>query len=101
MKRSKIFFKLVQKDNGDVFCNGVHIKPFGENIISIKDEEYDLNLIIHTYFTNTKLTTKFMDKAKKLTVFNIVERKRFYSVKANKASILARMEDAWYTKRNS
>ena len=48
MKRSKIFFKLVQKDNDDVFWKGVHNKPLGENIISFKDEEYDLNPNIHT-----------------------------------------------------
>ena len=35
-----------------------------------------------------------MDNEKKLTVFNIVERKRVYSITDNRASNLARMEDA-------
>ena len=41
MKRSEIFFKLVEKDNGDVFWNGVFIQPLGENRISFNDGEYD------------------------------------------------------------
>ena len=43
MERSKKFFKLVKKRNGEVFGNGVYIIPLGENIISIKDEEYYIN----------------------------------------------------------
>ena len=31
MERSKIFFKLEEKSNGDVFWNGVSIPPLGEN----------------------------------------------------------------------
>ena len=36
MKRSKIFFKLEEKDKADVFWNDAFIQPLGENRISIK-----------------------------------------------------------------
>ena len=38
-KRSKIYFKLVDKDIRDVLQNRILIKPLGENRIIIKDEE--------------------------------------------------------------
>ena len=61
MKRSKIFFKSVEKGNGDAFWNKILIKPLGENRISIIDEEYEINPNIQAFFTNTKLTTKHMN----------------------------------------
>ena len=41
MKRNKNFFKLVE-DDGEVFWNKIPIKALGENMISIKDQEYDI-----------------------------------------------------------
>ena len=49
--RSKNFFKLVEKANGDVFWNGVHIKPIGGNGISITDKDYAMTPAIEDYFT--------------------------------------------------
>ena len=40
MKRSKSFFKLEEKSNGDVFWNGIFNQPLRENRINIKNEEY-------------------------------------------------------------
>ena len=42
MKRSNIFFKLVQKPNGDVFWTNVLSKRAAEKIIEIEDKEYVL-----------------------------------------------------------
>ena len=36
-KRYKIFLKIVEKDNGDVFWIGVLVKPFRENAVEIKN----------------------------------------------------------------
>ena len=56
MKTSDNFFKLEQ-DGNKVFWNKIPIEAFGENRLSIKDREYDINPNIQKYFTNTKLTT--------------------------------------------
>ena len=61
MKRSKNFFNLEEQPNENVFWNKILIKALGENRISIKHEEYDVNPIIQAYFTNTKSTTTIMD----------------------------------------
>ena len=59
METSKNFFKLEQKDRGEVFWNGAFIEPLGENRIRVKDQEYEITPDIQAHFTNTKLTTKF------------------------------------------
>ena len=69
----KLFPKLEEKDNGEVFWNKVLVKAKRENRIKFKDEEYDINPTIQAYFTNTKLTTKHMDDLDKLTAFNILK----------------------------
>ena len=61
MKRSENFFKLEEKDNGDVFWNKILIKPLRDNRIAFGDEEYDTKLPDSSIFLNTKLTTKHMD----------------------------------------
>ena len=60
MKTSKIFFKLTE-DGVNVYWNGEQIEPPGDNRIRIKDREYDISPDIQAYFTNTKLTTNFLD----------------------------------------
>ena len=77
LKRSRNFFKLEAKDNGDVFWNKVLVKAKRENRINIKDEDYVINPTIQLYFTNTKLTTKPLDNEDKLTVFNSLENVAF------------------------
>ena len=52
-KGSKNSFKLVEKDNCQVFWNKITIKALGENRISIKNQEYDIKLNIQNNFTNT------------------------------------------------
>ena len=42
MTRSKIFFKLEEKSNGDVFWNDVFIQQLGENGIKNKILEFDI-----------------------------------------------------------
>ena len=64
MKRSKNSFKVETKENGGMFWNGVFNKPLGDNNVSNKNEEYDINPDIQAYFTTTKLTTKRMDVEK-------------------------------------
>ena len=77
MKTSKNFFKLAE-DGGKVYWNEVLINPLGDNRISIKDREYDISPDIQAYFTNTKLTTKFLDKFEKETVFDILQNVGFH-----------------------
>ena len=73
MKKSKIFFKLEQ-DGNELFWNKIPIKALGDNRISIKDHEYDINPIIQEYFTNTKQTTKNMNNEDKSTVYDILKK---------------------------
>ena len=61
MRRSKNFFKLEEKSNGDVFWHGVFIQPLGANRINVKNEEHDITPNFQNYFTNTKSTTKSLD----------------------------------------
>ena len=72
MKTSKNFFKLTE-DSGKVYWNGEYIEPLGDNRIRIKDREYDISPDIQAYFTNTKLTTNFLDNFEKETVFEILK----------------------------
>ena len=96
MKESKSFFKLVEKDNGQVFWNKISIKALAENRISIKDQEYDIKPNIQKYFTITKLTTKLMDNEDKLSVYDILKNTGFYSMKDTKGLNSARKKDALY-----
>ena len=93
MKESKKFFKLEQTDKDKVFWNKNPIKPLGENRISIKDHEYDIKPNIQAYFTNTKQTTKNMDDEDKLTVYDILKKTGFYSMRHTKGVNSARMKD--------
>ena len=75
MKRTKNFFKLEKKDNVDVYWNGVLNQPLRESRIVIKKQELDVPPDNQAYFifTNTKLTTKFLDNVEKETVFDTLE----------------------------
>ena len=94
MKRSKNFFEIVEKDNGVVFWNGVLNKTLGENSISTKNDEYDINPDFQAYFSNKKYTSKSMDNEGRLTVFKILNKMDFYSMIHNKGLSSARMKDA-------
>ena len=72
MKTSKNFFKLTE-DGRRIFWNYVFTNPLGDNSIRIKNQEYDISPEIHAYFTDTKLTTVFLDKFEKETVFDIFQ----------------------------
>ena len=94
MKENKNFFKLVE-DDGQIFWNKTPIKALGENRVSIKDQDYDINTI-QSYFTNTKLTTKNMHDEDKSPVFDILKSTGFYSMKHTKVLNSARTKDALY-----
>ena len=96
MKGIKNFFKLEEKDDGEVFWNKIPIKALGENRIIIKDREYDIKPNIQTNFTYTKLTTKNMVDEDKSTVYDILKNNGFYSMKHTKGLNSARMRDAFY-----
>ena len=83
MKKSVFFLKLVEKANGDVFWNGVHIKPLVRKRNTIMDTEYDIGSNIQEFFGRTFLTTKPMNNEVKLTVFNNLEKTSFYSKTQN------------------
>ena len=72
MKTSKKFFKLTE-DGGKVYWNEVLINPLGDNRIRNKDQEKDISPDFQAFFTNTKLTTKFLDNFEKETVFHILQ----------------------------
>ena len=84
MKGNRNFFKLVEKDDGKVFWNKIPTKALKENRISIKDQEYDIKPIIQTYFTNTNLSTKNIVDEGKSTVYDILKKTGFYSMKHTK-----------------
>ena len=77
MKKSKKFFKLLQKGNGKVFWNRVIFEQLRENRNSIKDVDYDITPDIQAHITNTKLTTKLLDNVEKETVFDIFKKLGF------------------------
>ena len=95
MKTSKNFFKLTE-DDGKVYWNEVLINPLGDNRISIRDREYDISPDIQAYFTNTKLTTNFLDNFEKETVFDILQNVGFYDNIPKIGFKAARMKDALY-----
>ena len=95
MKTSKKFFKVTE-DDGKVYWYEVLINPLGDNRISIKDREYDFSPDIQAYFTNTKLTTKFLDNSEKETVFDILPNVGFYDNIPKIGFKAARTKDALY-----
>ena len=95
MKRCKNFFKLEQEGNR-VFWNKTPVIPQGENRVSIKGEEFDINPNIQNYFTNTKLTTTRMNNENKSIVYDILKNTGFYSTHHVKGMNSARMQDALY-----
>ena len=96
MKTSKNFFKLTKDDDGKVYWNEILIKPLGDNRIRIKNEEYDISPDIQACFTNTKLTTKFLDNFEKETVYNILQNVGFYDNIPKIGFKAARTKDALY-----
>ena len=95
MKKSKTFFKLDQEGKR-VFWNKTPVIPQGENRVSIKGKEFDINPNIQNYFTNTKLTTKRMNNEDKSIVYDILKNTGFYSMHQSKGMNSARMQDALY-----
>ena len=93
MKTSKSCFKLTE-DGGKVYWNAEYIEPLGENRIRIKDREYDISPDNQAYFTNTKLTTNFLDNFEKETVFEILKDVGFYDDIPKIGFKAARMKDA-------
>ena len=96
MMRSKNFFKLEEKSNGGLIWHGIFIQPIGENRINVKNEEYDITPNIETYFTNTKLTTKFLNNIEQETVLDIHNSVGFYDMKHTNGLYSARLRDALY-----
>ena len=84
MKKCKNFFKLLEKDKGDVFWNKILIKSLGQNRINNKDNECDIYPNIQAYFTNTKLATKTMNDEDKSTVYDICKNTGFFSIRHKK-----------------
>ena len=72
------------------------IEPLGDKRIRIKDPEFDISPEIQAYFTNTKLTTKFLDNFEKETVFDILQNVGFYDNIPKIGFKAARMKDALY-----
>ena len=95
MKTSKNFFKLTE-DGGRVYWNEVLINPLVDNRIRIKDRKYVISPDIQAYFTNTKLTTNFLDNFDKETVFDILQNVGFYDDIQKIGFKAARMKDASY-----
>ena len=93
METSEKFFKLTEV-GGEVYRNEVLTNPLRDNRIRIKNQEYDISADIPAYFTNTKLTTNFMDKFEKETVFDIVQNVGFYDNIPKTGFKAARMNDA-------
>ena len=96
MKKSKNFFKLTEDDDGKVYWNEVLIEPLGGNRININNREYDISPDIQSYFTNTKLTTKFLDNFEKEIVFETLQNVGFYYNIPKMGFKAARMKDALY-----
>ena len=93
MERSKHFFKVEEKSNGEVFWNGVFIQALGENRIKVKNEEYDVTSYIQKHFSDTKLTTKALNNIEK-KVFDIPNNVGFYDMNHTKGSNSSGMKDA-------
>ena len=78
MKSSKKFFMLQENPDGEIFWKKNPIIPQRENRVSFKGEEFDIKPNFQKYFTNTRLTTKRMDKEDKLNVFDILKNVEFF-----------------------
>ena len=96
MMRSKIFFKLEEKDGGEVLWNDIFIQSLGEKRISIGNQEFDITPDIQAFFIKTKLTPRFLDNVEKETVFDILENVGFYGNIAKIRLKSARLKDALY-----
>ena len=96
MRTSENFIKLEQRDRGEVFWNGVFIKPYGENRVRVNDQEHDITPDVQAYFTNTKFTTKFLDNIEKETVSEIDKNVRFHENIPKIGFNSARMKIALY-----
>ena len=94
MRSSKKFFKLQEKDNGEVFCSGVFIQPLGENKIIVKNKEHDISPNFQKKFANKKLTTKSLDNDEKETVFDILNKVGSYDINHTKRLNSNRVKDA-------
>ena len=95
MKTNKNFFKLT-KDGDKLYWNEVLINPLGDNRDIIKDREYIISPDIQAYFTNTKLTTKFLDKFENETVFDKLQNVGFCDNIPKIGFKAARIKDASY-----
>ena len=95
MKRSKNFYKLEEKGNGEN-GNKILVKAKRENRINNKDEEYDIDPSIQAYLTNTTLKTRPMDREDTLTIFIILKSVRFYFMIHIKGLKTDRMRDILY-----
>ena len=87
-------FRILEKDNGDVFWNNILLWPLGENRIIIKNVEYDITPEIQRKFTNINLTTKSLDNDEKETVFDILNIVGFYDMRHTKGVKSTRMKDS-------
>ena len=92
-KRSKRFFSLVEKDNGDVLWNGVLNKPLGKNRVGIKNNDFYVTPNNQKLFTETKITSKSLDKNEKELVYVMLNSVGFYENRASKGFKMARMQD--------
>ena len=95
MKTSKNLFKLTE-DDCKVYWKEVLINPIGDNRIVIKDGEYEISPDIQACFTNTKLTTNFLDNFEEETVFDILQNVGFYDNIPKIGFKAARMKEALY-----
>ena len=96
MKRSKNFFILGEKDNGDAFWNVVFVQPLRERRINIENQEFDITPVFQAFLTNTRVTTKLSNNVEKETVFYILENVGFYDNIPEKVLKSARIKDALF-----
>ena len=96
LKKSEKKIKLEQRDGDKVLWNIVLFKPLGENRLRVKDQEYDITPNFQAYFTNKKLTTKFLDNVEKETVIDILKNVGIQDNIPKRGFDSARMKDALY-----
>ena len=68
MKSSKIFLKLVETPNGDVFRKGNKVKPLGKINFEMKIEKHDITPEFEILFIITGATAKPLNFDDKITV---------------------------------
>ena len=79
-----------------MYWNVEFIKPLREKRISFKIKEFGITPDFQAYFTNTKLTTKFLDDLGKETVFDKLKNVGFCDNLLKIRLKAARMKDALY-----